>query len=401
MPRRLKRWLTSYMEFTHHSEAPDIFHFWAGVSAIAGALRRRVWIDMGHFQWTPNFYIIFVAPAGVISKSTTASISMRLLKQIKGINFGPNSLTWQSLTQSLGEATELVDMGNQQFHPMSCVTISSSELGSLLNPQDREFVDVLVDLWDAQIGVWKRTTKTQGEDVIENPWINIIGCTTPAWLRENVPEYLIGGGFASRCVFVYGDKKRRLVPYPGLESDRSAMVGLERDLVMDLGEIAKMRGEYRLSPDARAWGEEWYTNHWNNRPVHLASERFGGYMARKQTHMHKLAIVLAAAESSELIIQQHHLELAANFVSSLEPEMVKIFQHIGMTETTRSLQEMVHTVASQPGQSISERDLVRLLSYKLGRQEYSNALDTAMHAGFLIRMQTSEGYVIKVGELKK
>jgi hypothetical protein len=383
------------MEYTHFSEAPDLFHFWAGVSTIAGALRRRVWIDQRYFQWTPNFYIIFVAPAGVISKSTTANIGMRLLRQIDGIYFGPNSLTWQALTQSLAEATELVEIIPGDFYPMSCLTISSSELGSLLNPQDREFVDVLVDLWDSQIGVWKRTTKTQGDDTIENPWLNIIGCTTPAWIRENVPEYVIGGGFASRCVFVYGDRKRRLVAYPGQDSKNVKLDILETDLINDLRIIAELKGEYRLTAEAQQWGVAWYEKHWNERPIHLASERFGGYIARKQTHMHKLAMVLAASESDNLSITAETLSLSAQFVSALEPEMVKIFQHIGMTEQTRSIQELINTVHSH--QRIERRELFRILHRQLTYDEFERSLASAINGGFVIQLQTKEGIFLTIG----
>ncbi|TXH42236.1 MAG: hypothetical protein E6Q97_36170, partial [Desulfurellales bacterium] len=70
MTRQLKDWLATYLDYTEGTEAPRVMHFWAGVSAIASVLRRRVWIDMTRFQWYPNFYIIFVAPPGIISKTT-------------------------------------------------------------------------------------------------------------------------------------------------------------------------------------------------------------------------------------------------------------------------------------------------------------------------------------------
>ena len=63
MTRTHPHWLKAYMHFTRTSEAPDAFHFWSGVGTIAGALRRRVWLDMRHFQWTPNFYIILESVA--------------------------------------------------------------------------------------------------------------------------------------------------------------------------------------------------------------------------------------------------------------------------------------------------------------------------------------------------
>ena len=70
--RNYSDWLKAYMEYAGYGEAPKYMHFWTGVSVIAGALRRKVWIDEIYFKWYPNFYIIFVAPPGVVSKSTTA-----------------------------------------------------------------------------------------------------------------------------------------------------------------------------------------------------------------------------------------------------------------------------------------------------------------------------------------
>jgi len=300
--RVLKSWIEEYMEYSAYSEAPDKFHFWTAVSVIAGALRRRVWIDMGYFQWTPNFYIVFVAPPGIVSKSTTANIGMNLLRRMDGVAFGPDAVTWQSLVQSLGQSTEQVEI-DSVYHSMSAITIVSSEFGTFLNPNDREMVDVLVSLWDGQIGTWRKATKTQGDDAIENPWINIVACTTPAWIAGNFPEYMIGGGFTSRTVFVYGDTKRHLAAYPGDYLPEGHHERAER-LVHDLEIIAtQIKGEYKLSPEAKEWGEAWYAAHFENPyPPHLDNERFGGYLARKQTHIHKLAMILAASESNELII---------------------------------------------------------------------------------------------------
>ena len=56
--RQYDNWIRAYLEYTKYLEAPDSFHFWAGVSAIAGALRGKVFFDMGYFKWKPNFFII-------------------------------------------------------------------------------------------------------------------------------------------------------------------------------------------------------------------------------------------------------------------------------------------------------------------------------------------------------
>src|SRR3990167_348462 len=288
--RNYKNWLSGYARYTRHSESPDLFHFWTGVFTIAGALRRQVWIDQRHFQWTPNFYIIFVAPPGVVAKSTSIRIGTKLLEQVEGIHFGPKSMTWQGLTDALVEANELVPFPDE-YRAMSCLTCSVTELGTFLRPEDKVMVDVLVDIWDGQMETWRRRTKSvEGRVTVENPWINVIGCTTPAWLRDNFPESMVGGGLTSRIVFIYGEEKRSLIPYPADLYKLEEFAEEERKLVEDLRVISQLKGEYILTPTAKAWGYKWYEHHWTKRPEHMISDRYGGYIARKQTHIHKLAM---------------------------------------------------------------------------------------------------------------
>jgi len=369
--RLLENWLKSYMHYSSFSEAPDKMHFWVAVSTIAGALRRRVWIDQGYFQWTPNFYIVLVAPPGIVSKSTTLNIGMSLLKQLEGIKFGPDAVTWQALTQALAEANEAVLMADGTYHPMSCITIASSEFGTFLNPNDREMIDVLVSLWDGQLGVWEKRTKTQGTDGIENPWINIAACTTPGWIAGNFPEYLIGGGFTSRCIFIYAKDKRKLVAYPHAVIPPEFME-LQRQLVHDLEAISLLRGGFHLSPQAISWGTQWYEAHYKSKPKHLDNERFAGYLARKQTHIHKLAIVLSVAYKDDLIITAEDLSTASEIVTALEMDMPEVFSMIGVGGQARFSNEVLLLIRSYG--KISNTELFKLCFRTMSYKEYQEAL---------------------------
>lgn len=385
--------LKAYMKFTSYSEAPDKFHFWTGVSTIAGALRRKVWIDQKYFTWTPNFYIIFVAPPGVVSKSTTASIGMRLLKQVKGIKFGPDASTWQSLTQSMAHSTEEYPMPDKSFFPMSALTIASSELGTFLNPRDSEMVDALVSWWDGQEGVWEKKTKMSGDDKIINPWINIVACTTPAWIAGNFPEYMIGGGFTSRTIFVYGDKKRHLVPYPA-DAVPPEFKRMEEELVHDLREIAQIAGEYQLSPEAKRFGVEWYEQHSNKKHHELGNEQYAGYMARKQTHLHKLAMVLAAAQSNELVIHEHNLRAADKIVTALESDMPLVFAQINTSDQSQHVVELLRYVESHDKVSIVE--LYRRFHMKMLYKDFVDVIDSAEKTGRVHRINISGVIYLRV-----
>ena len=320
--RKLRNWMEGYMEYTKHSEAPNIFHKWTAIGTVAGALRRQVWFDMGYFKWHPNFFLFFVAPPGVVSKSSTMSLGMDLLREIEGIKFGPTVVTWQALVKNLEDAQEDF-VHNGEYHSAAPLTIAASELGTFLDPKNREMIDVLVDLWDGKQGAWKKITKTGTSESIVNPWIHILGCTTPSWIAENFGDYFFGGGLSSRSIMVYAESKRKLVAYPKRHFDGDVQM-LKDCLIKDLEIISEMTGPYEATEEAYKWGEEWYADHWFKEHKNLEGEKFKAYLARKQTHIHKTAMVLAACESDTLMLEKHHLEQANVEVTFLEKSMPEV-----------------------------------------------------------------------------
>jgi hypothetical protein len=331
--RRHQDWLEGYLEYSQYSEAPDVFHKWTAISTIAGALRRRVSINQGYFSWHPNFFTFFVAPPGIVSKSTTAEIGARLLRQVEGVKFGPSSMTWQGLITAFIDSKEEFLTPTGEYVPMSAITVVASELGTFFDPTNREQVDVLVSLWDGKDGVWDKLTKGSGLEVIENPWINLLGCTTPGWIAENLSNYFIGGGFASRTLFIYADTKRHFQAYPGLEvRNNTRHKAIELSLVEDLRQIASLAGEYVLDKDAVAWGRQWYEDHFSTDNKFRSDPRFGGYFARKQTHIHKTALIRAASLRDELRITVDDLQWAEREVTALEPNMLKVFGEMNRDE---------------------------------------------------------------------
>ena len=380
-------WLTAFMDYASYGEAPRHMYFWSGVSAIAGALKRKVWIDQAYFKWHSNMYIVLVAPPGIVSKSTTAGIAMNLLRQVPGVKFGPDIVTWPALVSAFAEATEGFEFEGA-MHPMSALTLESSEFGNLLNPQDKDMVDLLVALWDGKPGKFEKKTKHSGSDSIENPWINLIACTTPSWIAGNFPEYMLGGGFTSRCVFVYASEKAKYVAYPGLQVPAN-LKEQEQKLVEDLSHIATLTGEYKLDKSAIAWGEAWYYRHCTVRSANLDDDRFGGYVARKQTHIHKLAMILAASHSEELIITAEHLATAEQMMTDLEPDMQFVFSKIGKSDTALYAERLIWFVHSK-GRVAFHEAYRYVHSYFPSMRDFEDVLAGCLRAGY-IRMEQSAG----------
>lgn len=381
------------MEYASYGEAPKHMYFWTAVSTIAGALRRRVWLDQAYFRWHPNFYVILVAPPGIVSKSTTAGVGMSLLKKVPDIKFGPDVVTWQALVGAFAESTMSFEYEGE-FHAMSALTIESSEFGNLLNPSDKEMVDLLVSLWDGKPGAFTKRTKGSGNDEVVNPWINLIACTTPAWIAGNFPEYMIGGGFTSRCVFVYADAKAKHVAYPGRSVPKN-LAETAQKLIEDLSQISLMSGEYLLTDAAVEWGELWYKNHYTLKHD-LDDDRFGGYLARKQTHIHKLAMILAAAESDNLILKAEHLALANTMVTDLEPDMKFVFSKIGKTDDALYIERLIWYVNKRGECDWAEA--YRFVHTNFPKiQDFEAMITGAIKAGYLILKQDGSRYILKAG----
>lgn len=394
MPRFHKDFIAAYMDYASYSEAPKHFHFWTGVSVIAGALRRKVWIDMAYFRWYCNMYLILVAPPGIVQKSTTAGIGMSLLRQVPGINFGPEVVTWPALVTAMAAIGEGYEVGDM-IHTMSALTLESSEFGNLLNPQDKEMVDLLVNLWDGKQGTFNKATKNSGNDSIENPWINLIACTTPSWIAGNFPEYMIGGGFTSRCLFVYAEQKDKFVAYPGLSVPKD-LDRLQRELISDLTHISMLAGEMKLSPEAIKWGTEWYEKHYSERPANLDDDRFGGYIARKQTHIHKLAMILSASEGDSRVIEAEHLQTAATMTTDLEPDMAMVFAKIGKTEASFYADRMVQYVARR-GETPYMEVYRYVHSHFPSMRDFEDVLAGCVRAGMLKILQSGDQVMIRPG----
>lgn len=384
MARELKSWIDSFCDYCNHTESPRLMHFWAGIGAVAGALRRKVWVDMKAFRWSPNFFIIFVAPPGIVAKSTTADLSMDLLREVPGITFGPDVVTWPALVSAFAAAGESFQYG-EEWVPMSPITLVASELGNLINPQDRDMINLYINLWDGR-KKFDKVTKMSGNDVVEAPWINMMGCTTPHWIADNMPPAIVGGGFTSRCIFVYTDQKEHLRAYPDewVPPDHDET---KRKLIHDLEHIAvTLVGEYKLSDDARLWGRKWYERLWDIRPEQLDDDRLDGYIARKQTHMHKLAMVLAATQRDQLIITDADLKLADFMLTNTEKDLDKVFSRIGKSEDSMQVDRLVAYV-NKHGTVPYENAYRMIHSQFPSFKDYEGILLGATRAGYIEMQQ--------------
>lgn len=383
-------WLEDFVEHTKYGEAPPKVMFWVAVSTVAGALRRKVWIDEFTFQWTPNFYVLLIGPPGVLKKSTSINLGMRMLARVDGVEFGAQATTWEQLITHMAGSTQTYKVEGKDFEA-SCLTIDLSEFGTLFDPQNRAMVDALTDIFDAKLHTFKKETKTNGCDEIINPWLNICACTTPGWLDDNFSGKFVRSGFAGRVIYVYCDKPGRIA-HPSRHMP-GGMRRAEDELVEGLRKIAELSGPARLTEEAYKWSEAWYEKYrdWLENECPKADM---GLYSRKQAHMMKLATVISASNGNFPVIGVQELKEACTVLESVEADVSTVFGTVGQSPVSKLARNLVDVLVKEGEQK--KKVLYRKHFFRLvGIKEFNDAVESAKQSGMV-----KEGGVIGESTLK-
>ena len=365
MARLLDNWLTSYSEWTlPRSESPESMIMWAGLFAVASATKRHVYFPksmMGSYTIYPHLYIIFVAKPGVARKSTTAGFTETLLQAdlMQDINIASTAMSASKLIEVLSETND------------GSLTILSSELGTFMNVSKDEMYDVLTDLFDGKIK-YEYATRAHGLEITDNPCINFLAATTPSWMSEQMPAYVIGGGFASRCVFVYEDRVRRRQLYYDL--DWRTYEDLGTALAHDLAHIGGLEGKFshdcRETQDAM---EGWYQKTADEEDVDTSVE---GYFQRKPVLVHKVAMILSMCERDDLRISMTHFEAAKAILEGVEAQMPRAFSAVGRNPYSSLIVEVLDFITAAQGEPVSRRMIAQRFYRQLQGPELDEVLGT-------------------------
>jgi len=164
MARELQDWLTKYLEYTDNSESPISYHIWCGLSVIAGALQRRVYLHWGLGRTIyPNLYVVLVGPSGRTRKGVAIGIAKEFLKKLSTVSVVPESSSGrQAMIQAMKRAivnfTDPSD-GKIKFH--CSITAFSEELSVFLGQGDIAYLANLTDWYDSKDD-WEYETISRG-----------------------------------------------------------------------------------------------------------------------------------------------------------------------------------------------------------------------------------------------
>jgi hypothetical protein len=329
---------------------------------------------MGSYDIYPNIYVIYVGPPGVVRKSTTAGYAESLLQgDDLDINISSTAMSSSKLVEVLSEVND------------GSMSILSSELGTFMNVSQDEMYDLLTDLYDGKIK-YEYATRSHGLEIVENPCLNFLAATTPSWVSEQMPLHVIGGGFASRCIFIFENQRRRKQLYYNL--DWRSYSDLGKKLEHDLAHIASLEGEVKHDSTATQDAiESWYQNEADER----RDDRVEGYFNRKHVHLHKVAMILSLCERDDLVVTLTHFEAAKHILEGVEANMPKAFSGVGRNPYSDDILKILEFIQSFDGEPVTRKKIAQRFYHQLQGPELDEVLGTLTTMGELVYVDTIDG----------
>ena len=313
-------WLQAYLQYTSGQESPSKFHFFAGLSVLAGAVRRHVYLDRGYYTIYPNIYVILVAGSAICRKSTACNIAIDFLHKLKTKHVFHGQASTQGLLDFMANIKHHYCKGvrTQDTSPF----IYSDELHVLLTHRSytEDIVKVFTDFYSGKVE-WDYKLKASVV-TIKNCSPSILAASTPIWLAKALPPELMDAGLTGRMFFVYEDRGKRIA-HPEPPSDK-----LKAALLHDLVHISNLSGEFIWEEEAKQAFTTWY----EGLDMDYDQDVLAAYFARKQDHALKLAMLFAVNESDNLRITVTHWERALQCLSEIEANARLAYQYMGTNE---------------------------------------------------------------------
>ena len=374
--RKVNDWIEGFLKLTDNTEASLQYRKWTAISIIASALRRKCYLDWGSVgQFYPNMYIVLVGPSGA-RKTTAMRLGEYFLDQL-GIAKSSEAITREALIQEL-EGALSIDGDDQYQH--SSLTVFAEELTVFLGYRNDELMSNLCTWFDCK-DVWTYKTKGSGTNDVIGVWVNILGATTPRLIRSNLPLDAIGGGLASRIIFVYSQRKAKTIAFPFLSDADKALRG---KLLDDFHIISGLKGGFKFTEDFRDDWIEWYARQETDDKF-MDHPLFDGYSSRRPGHLLKLCMILSASANNSMVITREVFNRAKKYLEEVERDMPLTFAGLGASKSSDLQFQMMRLIERR--QYISKAELFRV---------FGSDLDSTDHFDQVMGLLTGKGFCKKV-----
>lgn len=334
----MRDFFTEYMSYVRldASEAPANYHRWACASIIGAMLGRQVHLPFGPLKIYPNQYIMLMGPPAT-KKGTVIGISKKILEQAGYTRFAADRTSKERFLVDMKSFDTMEDDLELLTFDAPCESyITAGEFVDFIGQGDIGFMMTLTNLWD-NLKSYEHKKITGKSVTVNEPTINLLGGSTATTFLIAFPPEALGTGALSRLLLIHGESSGVKVAWP------EALDELQRSLlVVRLREMKdKISGDMQITPEGRKIASEIY-----HEQIAVDDMRFSHYMQRRQIHLLKLSIILAACDVSNTISATNVIR-ANTMLAMAEKKMPKALGEFGASKYSDATNKVIEYLSSR------------------------------------------------------
>ena len=391
-------WITEFLSYTDGVPSPEIFRLWSAITAVSGALERRVYANTGRGRIYPNLFTLLVGPPAAGKSQAISPVAalwmqaIQLLPPTEQFHIAPDNVTKAALVDALSrargqrlfKANDITPGGLMEWHSMF---IASPEFGVLIPRHDLEFLSVLNHIYDnpPYYREERRTLEGKNPDIF-NPQLTILAGTQPDYLNSILPPEAWGMGFTSRIIMVYASTPPKIDLFaeetPGREKTAQ---GLARRLAG----LSSLTGHFSWTAESKGALAEWYSSGMAPAPEHVSLTH---YLGRRILHMVKLCMISAASRGESMEITGEDFSRAKGWLLEVEALMPDVFRAMLSRNDANIIQELHYhlwrlwaTVTPDKRSPVPEAAVYEYLNKRVPSEKIAKILEVAERSGVIVR----------------
>lgn len=253
----------------------------------------------------------------------------------------------------------------------------ASEFSSFIGTNAGEMITFLNKMWDGENYDYKIRTV---QNILHNPLLSIIAGTTPINITTALPVSAIGHGFTSRIILVFANKKYKRVSRPSpLNAQLEKIIDDTYSFLYHTFD-----GEMVETKEAKIIIDELY-----DAETKLNDPRFIYYIDRRQQHLLKVAIILAACRRDRSITRQD-IEEANLILTYTEQFMSDALGEYGLSPLSHAKQKMMEFIQHMKG-PVTTQILWAVMSRDMKQLDFRNSLMELINSNKIMEVHTSQG----------
>ena len=380
-------------------------------------LGRRMYIQFGHSRIFPNMYVMLIGEPGarksaairIAEKIATAASyetdtakfaatktsPARFWLDLEGVS-DEEQMGLKPARKKQADLTDYNELSANIFgeefgfgEPRECFVLAD-EGNEFFGIRNLDFIQSLGNVWDwdNESRKYEARIKSGRSARPYQPTVSILAGNTHDNFNLAFPPEILGQGFFSRLLLIYGERSERRFTIPPKPAEAATA-----EIATSLAALRTHQGEVAIDQEAQTYLDDLYRN-WQEIP----DSRFRSYVNRRFTHLLKLCLLCAVMGNSRtrtgsFTISGVSVVEANTYLTAAELLMPRALGEFGKNKNSAVINRIVELLKSkgvpmtvQQIWAEVRRDLGKLLELVdlLNGMVSANVIFHVPHRGYLL-----------------